>query len=209
MNSSSCAGSLPLLEGDPIDEELSLLVKDVVGVLETQQAGMDDHVPKPISAEALVTALNKAVPIGAVESEGGDGRVENENVSEEGRDTTVAVLDEEKIEELRSILGDGPEGVDGLVDTFIERTPDVLAELDEAAQAGDEEGVGHLAHKIKGEASTLGAKRLSLLAKQIEDEAREQELDDPVAAARRLEDAFEETEQAFHERRSDGQAGED
>lgn len=107
------------------------------------------------------------------------------------------ILDEARIDELRSLLGDGAEGVDGLVDTFVERIPAVIEDLRGAAAVSDQEEMVHLAHKIKGEASTLGAERLSQQAKSIEMQAREEDLADPSAAVEALVETYEETERAF------------
>lgn len=109
------------------------------------------------------------------------------------------ILDEEKIEELRSLLGDGPDGVDGLVDTFVDRIPEVLDGLRQAAEARDFQTLSEHAHKVKGESATLGAQRLSSQAKQLEIEAREEEVSDPEQAVEALIDTYEATEKAFEE----------
>lgn len=113
------------------------------------------------------------------------------------------IVDEDKVQDLRSLLGDGPEGVDGLIDTFVDRIPEVIEDLEQAASNGDLEEVGNLAHKVKGESATLGAKRLSELAKRIEGQARNDELADPEAAVQLLIDAYAETEDAYAARRKD------
>lgn len=107
------------------------------------------------------------------------------------------VLDDEKLAELRGLLGDGEEGVDGLIDTFVDRIPEVLEDLRRTAEEGDSGELSSLAHKVKGEAATLGAKRLSLQAKAIEHEAREDSLADPEGAVEALIETYEETEAAF------------
>lgn len=111
------------------------------------------------------------------------------------------IVDEEKVEELRSLLGDGPEGVDGLVDTFVDRIPEVVDDLRHAAQDGETEEIANLAHKVKGESATLGAQRLSLVAKRIEDDARADELAEPTSSVELLVETYEATEQALLQRR--------
>lgn len=118
-------------------------------------------------------------------------------------DPAVApVIDEEKLGELRGLLGDGEEGVDGLIDTFVDRIPEVLADLESTAENGESEELARLAHKVKGESATLGAKRLSLLAKEIELAAREDALEDPRAAVDELVQIYQETERAFQQDRA-------
>lgn len=107
------------------------------------------------------------------------------------------IIDEEKIGELRGLLGDGEEGVDGLITTFVDRIPQVLDDLRDTAGSGDSEQMGRLAHKVKGEAATLGAKRLSLKAKAIELAAKDDDLENPQQAVEDLIATYEETEAAF------------
>lgn len=110
------------------------------------------------------------------------------------------ILDEAKVDELRDILGDGPDGVDGLVETFLDGAPELMDELTQAARDGDLEQVDFLAHKIKGEAATLGATRLAGQAEALEDGAREEELADPEGAVEELRETYEATEEAFQSR---------
>lgn len=110
------------------------------------------------------------------------------------------LIDEDRFEDLHSLLGEGPEGVDGLIETFVDRMPEVLADLEQAAKEPDLEAVANLAHKIKGEASTLGAQRLSLQAKDIELSARDEDLADPSGSVAALGDTYDETEKALQQR---------
>lgn len=118
-------------------------------------------------------------------------------MSEDEDPAEAPILDEDKMGELRGLLGDGEDGVDGLITTFVDRIPDVLADMRETAGSGDNEQLGRLAHKVKGESATLGAKRLSLKAKAIELSAKDDELDDPRSAVEDLIATYEETEAAF------------
>lgn len=118
-------------------------------------------------------------------------------MSEEANEAPV--VDEDKIGELRGLLGDGSEGVDGLIDTFVDRIPEVLEALREEAQGGDSEELSRLAHKVKGEAATLGAKRLSQQAKEIEISARHDDLEDPTGAVEALIATYEDTERALQQ----------
>lgn len=120
-------------------------------------------------------------------------------MSDEASDAPI--LDEEKLGELRGLLGEGEEGVGGLIDTFVDRIPEVLDELRRTAAEGDSEEMSRLAHKVKGEAATLGAKRLSLEAKGIEHAARDDELEDPEGAVEDLIETYEATEAAFEDER--------
>jgi HPt (histidine-containing phosphotransfer) domain-containing protein len=107
------------------------------------------------------------------------------------------LVDDGKIDELRSLLGDGEDGVDGLIDTFVDRIPEAIEDIRAAAEAGEIEELGRLAHQIKGESATLGAMRLSLSAKRVEKAASADELEDPHGAADELASIYEETEAAL------------
>jgi len=67
-----------------------------------------------------------------------------------------------------SLLSLGPELAVKLVDVFARTTPAVLEELRAAVETDDGEARRALAHKLRGSAETVGALRLSELARQLE-----------------------------------------
>ena len=110
------------------------------------RAGMDDYLSKPIRGEDLDPVLERwlAAPAGE-------------------RDTRL--LDGDR---LRSLQGVGAGLFERLVDVFARTTPPLLDELLAAVAAGDAETAGRLAHKLRGSSETVGAQRLSALARRVE-----------------------------------------
>lgn len=76
-----------------------------------------------------------------------------------------------------------------MVRSFADRAPGLLAELDAALAAGDAERAAHGVHALKGAASNVGADAVARLCAELEQRAREGDLDplrgrrDDVAAA--------------------------
>ena len=62
----------------------------------------------------------------------------------------------------------GPEFAAGLVDTFLDEAPGMLAELRSARTAGDADRFRRAAHSLKSNANTFGALRLAALARELE-----------------------------------------
>ena len=69
---------------------------------------------------------------------------------------------------MSSLLSLGPGLAEKLVDVFARTTPAVLDDLRAAVERDDGEARRALAHKLRGSAETVGAQRLSELARQLE-----------------------------------------
>jgi len=110
------------------------------------RAGMDDYLSKPLRAADLDPVLERWI---AARAPNGDGLVDGERVN--------------------SMLSLGSSLVEKLLDVFARTTPPVLEELRSAVEAGDADARRRLAHKLRGSADTVGAQRLSELARELED----------------------------------------
>jgi signal transduction histidine kinase/CheY-like chemotaxis protein/HPt (histidine-containing phosphotransfer) domain-containing protein len=82
-------------------------------------------------------------------------------------------IDQEIIQDLLEMMGN--EFTD-LVRVYLEDTPKSLAQLEQAAQSGDVEGLIAPAHSLKSTSANLGALALSEMAKRIEHGARTRQL---------------------------------
>jgi HPt (histidine-containing phosphotransfer) domain-containing protein len=107
------------------------------------------------------------------------------------------ILHEESYAKLATLLGEGPDGIGDLVDTFVDTAPATVEEMRAAAEAGDLEALAKASHKLKGEAGTFGARRLQAVCKALELEARDGAVDDPVARVEVAEEVFEATVRAL------------
>ena len=99
----------------------------------------------------------------------------------------VPVLDQEVIEELRSIMGSEYQG---LIKLFLEDAPVHIQRLQAAAEAEDIAAMVAPAHTLKSSSANLGAMALSTVAKRIELGARTQSLAKPALAVLMLENEF-------------------
>ncbi len=69
-------------------------------------------------------------------------------------------------------LGDDPDLIKEIVDSYMQALPGDIEKLEVAVERNNRDQVIQCAHNIKGAASNIGGKRVSLIAGEIEDEAR-------------------------------------
>jgi HPt (histidine-containing phosphotransfer) domain-containing protein len=80
----------------------------------------------------------------------------------------LPVVDETVLAELLASTGDDPAFVRELLETYLAETPDQLAAIRAAIEADDAEALVRPAHTLKSSSATLGAMRLSALARELE-----------------------------------------
>jgi len=97
------------------------------------------------------------------------------------------VLDDEALDELYAVIG---QDAGRIITVFLEDTPQLLAQLEQAALAPDFAALREAAHSLKSSSANLGAMALSAAAKRIELGARMQTLDRPAVAVAILADEF-------------------
>jgi CheY-like chemotaxis protein len=115
-------------------------------------AGMDDYIAKPVKREQLERALAECRPLL-------HRRVAGSPTSD--------VLDRSVLGQLEVDLG-GPAALHGVIMTFLDATPRLLATLRNAAAAGDPPGVRRAAHTLKASSAMLGAGALSARGEALE-----------------------------------------
>ncbi|PJJ96295.1 hybrid sensor histidine kinase/response regulator [Lysobacteraceae bacterium NML91-0213] len=97
------------------------------------------------------------------------------------------IIDEEVLEELRTMLGDE---VDHLIDVFLEDTPRLIARLEAAVDGPDYDALRDTAHSLKSSSANLGAMLLSASARRIEAGARAGQLERPAVAVAMVANEF-------------------
>lgn len=112
-------------------------------------AGMDDYVSKPVKLSELDRVLSRWRPAAQPTA-------------------WVDVIDGDQLESLRALDGGDGTFLSTLVDSFLTSSSEALATLAAAAEAGDAETLRAEAHRLKGEASTLGASGVAALCGQLE-----------------------------------------
>ncbi|MBE0671327.1 MAG: Hpt domain-containing protein [Anaerolineales bacterium] len=71
----------------------------------------------------------------------------------------------------------GAEFISELIDTFLEDTPNLIAQMKNALAAKNAESFRRAAHSIKSNAATFGASQLADLARELEGMGRENNLE--------------------------------
>ncbi|HVK93997.1 MAG TPA: EAL domain-containing protein [Noviherbaspirillum sp.] len=143
-------------------------------------AGMDDYLPKPITLIELRHKLERWL---AKEALG--GRVLPEMAAHEDDGSP---LDQDVFDKLREILGPA---LQQTIRPFLEDTPGYLSELEQAVQEGNADAARAMAHSVKGSSGNLGATVLAQLAKEAEEFAAEQRVEEIRPLLLRLRQAFD------------------
>ncbi len=122
------------------------------------EAGMDDYIAKPMPLELLAHTLARWLG----ESSGSAPAPAR---ASEGEAVSLALW-----KELRAELE--PDELRELLDVLRQQTPTTLAEIRGCLAANDLQAVGVLAHKLCGSAGNLGAQRMALQLRAIEEACR-------------------------------------
>ncbi|MDZ4348568.1 MAG: response regulator, partial [Xanthomonadaceae bacterium] len=169
-------------------------------------AGMDDYLTKPVARDHLIQTLRRWLPEpdeSEVLSEiGASDMPAPQSVDADAAPATdplpaveaMPALDPGIVEDLQDMMG---AEFARLVAVYLEDSPGQLLTLQAAAFAGDVAAMIAPAHSLKSASANLGALEFSELARQVEHQAREKRLAEPVAAAIRLAAEYERVEQAL------------
>jgi len=144
-------------------------------------AGMDDYLAKPITLADLRQKLERWLPRGA-------GPMRMVLVDREPADSGEDPLDHETFEHLRDVLGSSLEQA---ISPFLEDMPAYFDLLSQAVDEGDAVAAREMAHSIKGSSGNLGATTLSQIAKQAQELAERERLEDIRPLLPRLREAFD------------------
>jgi CheY-like chemotaxis protein/HPt (histidine-containing phosphotransfer) domain-containing protein len=119
------------------------------------EAGMDDYVSKPVTAEALKEVLEKYLPTDGIDPAAVPGMSQNASCP----------VDMKRIQELTE--GD-PEFELDLIQSFLSDIRDRLTELESALRDKNSEEVKRQTHTIKGSSANAGAIGLQEIARRME-----------------------------------------
>ena len=137
--------------------------------------GMDDYLPKPLNPDHLDQALYRWAP------------------------KTTGPLDPAALDRLLVECGSAGT-LPRLVDVFATRTPELLAGLRSAIDAGDAQSVRDGAHKLKGGCMSLAATRMGALCECLEARSESGSLAGVPDLVDELETAFEDAHAALRAR---------
>ena len=100
----------------------------------------------------------------------------------------IPSIDQEKVDELRDII---EEGLDELIDDFLDHTPAELRKIQQAIEDNDQDQIYRLTHTLKSSSGNIGMALLSDYCKTMEYQARNGELKDAAGQLRAMYDEYE------------------
>jgi len=117
---------------------------------ECLSAGMDDHLAKPFSMQAMQEMLDRWIPVSTVA------------VPRPAERQAKQVLDRQVLDELSRMLGGGKlDMLASLINLYLAESPKLVDELKRAAGAGDAREMARVAHSLKSCSANVGAMALS------------------------------------------------
>jgi len=126
------------------------------------EAGMDDHVAKPVQPQKLAEAIERWLGAGGGEDRANEHEVESK-----------AAFDRDGLLER---LGGDEDLLRQIAEVFLKDAPEQMLSLKDAIQKGDATLAERLAHTLKGASANVGANVLQELAAQMEITGKEGDL---------------------------------
>lgn len=150
----------------------------------TREAGMDDHVTKPVTLDTLRHSLQHWVQKLAESPNHNNHQTLTHISAAIDESSAQAAIDERILGSLRKVLGDGVETV---IEQFINYAPQQLKTLQNALREQDSEALRQKAHQFKGESVQIGALHLGELCKKLEVLAKDKTLQELPDLIQRIE----------------------
>jgi CheY-like chemotaxis protein/HPt (histidine-containing phosphotransfer) domain-containing protein len=151
-------------------------------------AGMDDHLPKPVTTEKLVAVLQRWIPRDGPAAPGSEGEASRAGVPDDRAES----LDATVLAGLRGLQQPGaPDLLSQLIELFLGDAAPRLAGLAQAVAQGDARALERQAHTLKGSSANIGARRLARLCEDLELLGRSGELGRAPGLLTQLEAEFD------------------
>jgi HPt (histidine-containing phosphotransfer) domain-containing protein len=87
----------------------------------------------------------------------------------------MPVIDQATFEELKQMSGE--DFINELIDAFLDDAPNMLSNMQSALEAKDVESFRRNAHSLKSNANTFGAIELGVMAKELEQMGKDNDLE--------------------------------
>jgi two-component system sensor histidine kinase/response regulator len=135
------------------------------------QAGMNDHVSKPIDPDAMFATVMKWTKTGHAHSVAPP--VEKAKAASSQEPPDIPEIEGIDIKDGLKRVGGNVQLYRGLLVKFAAKYSDAGLQVTTALQSGDREAAQRIAHTIKGVAGNVGIKRIQLAAEKLEKAIRE------------------------------------
>ncbi len=156
------------------------------------EAGMDDHLAKPVRAEDLVAVLAR------VRRRFPEPEPEPPPLEPEPSSSTGPAVDPAALDTLTEHLGAGADDFrESLVHAWRRESRHQIELLDVAATGDDRDGVGAILHSLRSSSAALGAVALAAVCQSIETTLRAGDPLDLVAAASCVHHEVDRADEAF------------
>jgi CheY-like chemotaxis protein/HPt (histidine-containing phosphotransfer) domain-containing protein len=171
------------------------------------EGGMTDYLSKPIAAAKLIEMVDRYA--GCTEAKPTSPRAVAKSQPCEAApsaapgDSKTSPFD---IEALLQRCNGSREFMMRILAKFNAKMPGILTELEQGIRAGKSEHVGLLAHTLKGMASNLAAESLRTAAFELEQLAKEGELDEAAASLQEIRHEYQRCQEDMAETMSQEQA---
>jgi two-component system, sensor histidine kinase and response regulator len=139
-------------------------------------AGMDDYLGKPFRMQDLSGMMEKW----CVRMCAGDSAANCQGLrSDCGPSENVAenYLDRNSLDNIRSLGPNGPKMLSTVIGIYLNDSPILIDRLGETFDASDVDGVARAAHALKSTSAGVGASALSLMCRELENNARGNSID--------------------------------
>jgi signal transduction histidine kinase/CheY-like chemotaxis protein len=128
------------------------------------KAGMNDYISKPIRTQAIIQAFENYKRINCTDRtvicKVPEGLAQQFAIS--------SAIDTEVFQELKDLVGNDPEVLAEIVDSFLEDAPQRLQKIREAINKANAALLRSIAHALKSLSLTIGAKTLVKLCQELE-----------------------------------------
>jgi signal transduction histidine kinase/CheY-like chemotaxis protein len=155
-------------------------------------AGMDDYISKPIRLQDLVEILERcAAPARNRSGARLSRHPQRERENSKGNIMEKPALEVSVLDRLRQAMGEAsPRLMADLIDTYLADTPRRVAEIRQAAAAGNGPALSAAAHPLRSSSASLGAMQLAHLSQGLEQIGLSGDFSAAEADASQLEKEF-------------------
>ncbi len=115
----------------------------------------------------------------------------------------INLIDPQVVQDLLDSTGGDSQFIGELIDTYFQDTPQLLADMRTALQAGNAPNFRRAAHSLKSTSANFGARRLAAICKEMEDQGKAGVFDGAVEKLALAEATFASVKAALDRKRSE------